>query len=123
MFQIVQAEPAAIAVRAASWMDLPELAQRLAAAIVECGGWMLSASTDATELSILFEFECDASLEMYVALVSCGLSINKRGHIDLTRLWQCARSQKESPCLHIGRIALTVFASGAEQLRAACAAR
>jgi hypothetical protein len=125
MFEIVQsqqAEPAVVAVRALSWMEPPELERRLAAAIVQCGGWVLdSTAINGRELKILFEFECDASLDMYVALVSCGLSVSKQGHMDLTRLWQCARNRNAGDCLHIARIALTAFASGADEVQVSCA--
>jgi hypothetical protein len=124
MFQIVQpqqAEPAVVAVRATSWMELPELAGRLATAITERGGWVLSSSKGEGELNLLFEFECGSSLDMYVALVSCGLSMSKRGHMGLTQLWQCARNRSNNSCLHIARIALTAFASGVEQVQVSCA--
>ncbi len=125
MFGIVQAqqaEPAVVAVRAVSGMETPELARHLAAAIVRCGGWILDNQwIGGTELRLLFEFECDVSLDVYAALVSCGLMVSKQGHIDLTRLWQCARNRKDVPCLHIARIALTAFAPGAEQVQVSCA--
>jgi hypothetical protein len=124
MFEIVQpqqAEPAMVAVRATSWMEPRELAGRLASAIAERGGWILSSTRGERELNLLFEFECDSSLDIYVALVSCGLSMSKQGHLDLTRMWQCARNGSDGSCPHIARIALTAFASGAEQVQVSCA--
>lgn len=69
----------------------------LTEAIVDCGGWVLSrsASDDGT-VSLLFEFERSACVDIYSGIVGAGLELDRSGHLRITELCQCTRSRKES---------------------------
>lgn len=68
----------------------------LTGVIVSCGGWVLSRSTsDRGVVSLLFEFERDACVDIYSGLVGAGLELSRTGHLRFTELCQCTRSRKE----------------------------
>lgn len=121
MFPIVperESAPATLSIRALSRLSLAQLARVLGPAILGNGGWVLERRSECEEqLDVLFEFPCDACLEMYGLLVSCGLEVSRAGHRELTSLWLCSRHRGASDCLHIARIALTVLAEGGRPLR------
>lgn len=85
--------PWALEMRAISAEEPVELVQTLTGAILGCGGWILSRGASDTGLvSLLFEFERQACVEIYTVLVAAGLELSQDGHIRFTELCQCTRS-------------------------------
>lgn len=73
------------------------LGQSLAGAILGCGGWILRRQvSDAGALNILFEFERQASMNIYSMLVAAGVELSQNGHLWFTDLCQCTlRNQRD----------------------------
>jgi hypothetical protein len=71
------------------------LVQSLTGAILGCGGWVLSrGANDTGAVSMLFEFERRACVEIYSLLIASGLELSQSGHVRFSELCQCTRSQQ-----------------------------
>lgn len=82
--------------KAVSTEEPSRLVQSLTGAILGCGGWVLSRGANDTGLiNMLFEFERQACVDIYSLLIAAGLELSPNGHMRLTELCQCTRSQ---PC-------------------------
>lgn len=44
-------------------------------------------------MTLLFEFERHACVDVYSALIAAGLELSQHGHLRLTELCQCTRNQ------------------------------
>jgi hypothetical protein len=85
--------PWAMQMGAASIEEPGRLVQTLTGAILGCGGWVLGrGANDTGTVSILFEFERAACVEIYCLLVAAGLELSQNGHWRFTELCQCTRS-------------------------------
>ena len=81
--------------KAVSIEEPSRLVQGLTGAILGCGGWVLSrGANDAGMVSMLFEFERQACVDMYSLLIAAGLELSQNGHIRFTELCQCTRSHQ-----------------------------
>ncbi|HEU5457483.1 MAG TPA: hypothetical protein VFU68_02575 [Terracidiphilus sp.] len=90
--QPAQHFPWALQMRAVSTEEPERLVQTLTGAILGCGGWMLSrGASDTGVVSLLFEFERHACLDIYSVLVGTGLELSQDGHSQMTELYQCTR--------------------------------
>jgi hypothetical protein len=90
--------PWAMQLKAVSMEDPSRLVRALTGAILGCGGWVLSRSAnDSGLLTILFEFERCACVDVYSVLIAAGLELSPNGHLRFTELCQCTRSQHR-PC-------------------------
>jgi hypothetical protein len=88
--------PWALQMRAVSASKPERLIQTLTGAILGCGGWVLSrGASDTGVVSLLFEFERHACLDIYSILVGAGLELSQNGHSQLTELYQCTRLSAE----------------------------
>lgn len=88
--------PWALQMHAIALSEPDRLLPILTGAIVSCGGWVLSRSTsDRGFVSVLFEFERDACVDIYSGLVGAGLELSRTGHLRFTELCQCTLSQRE----------------------------
>ncbi|HEX8712126.1 MAG TPA: hypothetical protein VF730_09655 [Terracidiphilus sp.] len=101
MPEITAAEPMSIPwamrMKAVSTEEPFRLVRSLAGAILGCGGWVLSRdATDSGTISLLFEFERQACLDIYSVLIASGVELSPTGHLRLTSLCQCTRSQGQS---------------------------
>ncbi len=86
--------PWAMEMKAISIEDPCRLVQNLTGAILGCGGWVLSrGANDTGTVSMLFEFERQACVEIYSLLIAAGLELSQSGQIRFTELCQCTRSQ------------------------------
>jgi len=73
------------------------LVKTLTGAILGCGGWVLSrGANDTGTVSMLFEFERQACVEIYSVLIAAGLDLSQSGHIRFTELCQCTRSHQQN---------------------------
>jgi hypothetical protein len=101
--------PWAIQMKAISIEEPSRLVQTLTGAILGCGGWVLSrGANDAGAVSMLFEFERHACLDIYSALIAAGLELSQIGHIRFTELCQCTRSHQQDCGSEIASIDLEI---------------
>jgi hypothetical protein len=101
--------PWAMQMKAVSIEEPSRLVQRLTGAIHGCGGWVLSRGTNDTGMiSMLFEFERQACVDIYSILVGAGLELSPNGHLRFTELCQCTRSQPRDCGTEIASIDLEV---------------
>jgi hypothetical protein len=107
--------PWAIQIEAISADDPRRLVRVLTGAILGCGGWVLSRSTnDAGVVTIVFEFERHACLDVYTVLIAAGIELDRSGHIRFTELCQCTRLRTPECDSDIASIELEIktFAPG-----------
>jgi hypothetical protein len=71
------------------------LVQTLTGAILGCGGWVLCrGANDTGTITMLFEFERHACIDIYSVLIGAGLELSQSGHMRFTELCQCTRNHK-----------------------------
>ena len=110
--------PWALEIQAVSSVEPSNLVRSLTGAILGCGGWVLTRSTtDTGRVNILFEFERGACLEIYTAVIACGIELSRNGHIRMTELCHCTRHQL-SECG--GQIASMELEIQSNSLKIAC---
>jgi hypothetical protein len=84
--------PWAMQMKAISVEEPAHLVKSLTGAILACGGWVLSrGANDTGTVSMLFEFERQACVEIYSVLIAAGIDLSQAGHIRFTELCQCTR--------------------------------
>ena len=107
--------PWAMQMKAVSTEDPSRLLQALTGAVLGCGGWVLSrGANDTGRVNMLFEFERQACVEIYTILIASGLELSQSGHIRLTELCQCTRSQQRDCGAEIASVDLEVQTFPAE---------
>ena len=85
--------PWAMQMKAISIEEPARLVQTLTGAILGCGGWVLSrGANDTGTVTLLFEFERQACVDIYSVMIAAGLELSQSGHIRFTELCQCTRS-------------------------------
>jgi len=91
--------------------DEPErLVRYLTGALLACGGWVLSRSTQGGEAADLdFEFARASCVEIYSVLVATGLELSRNSHLQLAELCHCTRNLIESHAFDIVRVDLVVY--------------
>lgn len=95
--------------KAISTEEPSRLAQMLTGAILGCGGWVLSrGASDSGMVTMLFEFERQACVEIYSVLIGAGLELSRGGHIRFTELCQCTRSHPRECGAEIASIDLEI---------------
>lgn len=95
--------------KAVSVEEPSRLVQKLTGAILGCGGWVLSrGANDSGTVSMLFEFERQACLDIYSVLIAAGLELSQNGHIRLTELCQCTRIQPRDCGTEIASVDLEI---------------
>ncbi|MDR3775146.1 MAG: hypothetical protein P4L26_17460 [Terracidiphilus sp.] len=101
--------PWAMEMKAISIEEPSRLVQNLTGAILGCGGWVLSrGANDTGTVSMLFEFERQACVEIYSLLIAAGLELSQSGHIRFTELCQCTRSQQKECGTEIASVDLEI---------------
>jgi hypothetical protein len=105
-----QAEiPWAMHLQAIALEEPDRLIRALTGVIISAGGWVLSrGSTDAGVVSLLFEFERSACVDIYSGLVGVGLELSRSGHLRFTELCQCTRSSQSDCGAEIASIDLEI---------------
>ncbi len=85
--------PWTMQLRAVSAEDPARLVQSLTGAILGCGGWVLSrGASNSGVVSLLFEFERQACIDIYSVLIGAGLELSRSAHVHFTELCQCTRN-------------------------------
>jgi len=101
--------PWATGMKAASIEEPARLVPTLTGAILGCGGWVLSRScNDTGKVTMLFEFERQACVEIYTVLVSAGVELSRSDHIWLTELCQCTSNNRNDCGTEIASIELEI---------------
>jgi hypothetical protein len=101
--------PWAMQMQAVSLEAPDRLLRSVTDAIVSCGGWVLSRSaTDMGVVTLLFEFERAACVDVYSGLIGAGLELSRAGHLRFTELCQCTRSGRQERGAEIASIELEV---------------
>jgi hypothetical protein len=96
-------------INAISVEEPSRLVQTLTGAILGCGGWVLSrGANDTGTVTILFEFERQACVEIYSMLIASGLELSQSGHIRFTEFCLCTRSHQKDCGTEIASIDLEV---------------
>jgi hypothetical protein len=116
--------PWAMEMKAISVEEPSRLVQTLTGAVLASGGWVLSrGANDAGMVSMLFEFERQACVEIYTMLIAAGLELSQGGHIRFTELCQCTRLHQKDCGTEIASIDLEIQTLPMEiQRGAACKA-
>jgi len=85
------------------------LVRVLTGGILGCGGWVLSrGASDSGRVSLLFEFERQACVDIYTVLIASGIELTQIGHIRFTELCQCTRLRPEACYGEIASIDLEI---------------
>jgi hypothetical protein len=101
--------PWAMQMKATSLEEPSHLVQTLTGAILGCGGWVLSRGTNESgAISMLFEFERQACVEIYSVMIAAGLELSQSGHIRFTELCQCTRSHMQDCNTEIASVELEI---------------
>jgi hypothetical protein len=101
--------PWAMQMKAISIEEPSRMVQTLTGAILGCGGWVLSrGANDTGTVSMLFEFERQACVEIYIVLIAVGLELSQSGHIRFTELCQCTRNHLRDCGMEIASVDLEI---------------
>ena len=101
--------PWAMQMKAISIEEPSRLVQTLTGAILGCGGWVLSrGANDSGTVSMLFEFERQACVDIYSVMIASGLELSTSGHIRFTELCQCTRNNSHDCGSEIASIDLEI---------------
>jgi hypothetical protein len=101
--------PWAMQMKAVSIEEPSRLVQTLTGAILGCGGWVLSrGASDSGTVTMLFEFERQACVDIYSVMIAAGLELSQSGHIRFTELCQCTRSNRQECGTEIASIDLEI---------------
>jgi len=103
------AVPWALEMKAVSGEEPSRLVKTLTGGILGCGGWVLCrGASDSGIVSMLFEFERQACLDIYSVLIAAGIELSQNGHVRFTELWQCTRSLQQECGSEIASVDLEV---------------
>ena len=104
--------------RAISSEEPSRLLQILSGAILGCGGWVIHrAANGIGTVDISFEFERQASLEIYSVLVATGVELGQSGHNRFLQLCQCTRDRLKECGTEIACVNLEIVTDPAELIR------
>jgi hypothetical protein len=88
--------PWVLEMKAVSHQEPERLVRTLTGAILGLGGWVLSRGcSDTGKITMLFEFERHACLDIYSMLVATGVELGANEHLRLTDLYRCTQD-----CIH-----------------------
>ena len=101
--------PWALEMKAVSGEEPSRLVKSLTGGILGCGGWVLSrGASDTGTVTLLFEFERQACVDIYSVLIAAGIELSRAGHVRFTELCQCTRSQTRDCGTEIASVDLEV---------------
>ncbi len=100
--------------------DQPDrLVRYLTGALLACGGWVLTRTTQGNQAAELdFEFARASCVEIYAVLIAAGLELSRDSHLQMTELCHCTKNLIESKAFDIARADLVVYNDNAKQARA-----
>jgi hypothetical protein len=105
--------PWALEMKAVSQVEPARLVRTLAGAILGLGGWILRRDcNDTGKVTMLFEFERHACIDIYSMLVATGVELGASEHLQLTELCQCTQGRNDACGDEIASIELEIITSG-----------
>ncbi len=114
--------PWAMQMKAVSIEEPSRLVKNLTGAILGSGGWVLSrGANDTGTVSMLFEFERQACVDIYSVLIAAGLELSQSGHIRFTELCQCTRSHQQDCGTEIASVDLEIQTFPVEMMQSTLA--
>ncbi len=117
--QMIPPEGWSIQMRAISMEDPIDVLENLSNAVLNCGGWILSrGANDSGVVNMLFEFERQACIDIYGAVVGTGLELSQSGHIRFTELCHCTLFQTDEHAHEVAGIELEIQAFSNDLLQA-----
>ena len=78
---------------------------------------MSRGADDSGTVNLLFEFERQACVDIYSVMIAAGLELSQSGHIRITELCQCTRSNKRQCGTEIASIDLEIQTFPVERVR------
>jgi hypothetical protein len=88
----------------------------LTGALLACGGWVLTRTTEDNGVVALdFEFARAACVEVYAVLIGCGLDLSRDSHLRMAELCQCTKNLIETRAFDITRVDLVVYRDGSKR--------
>lgn len=90
------------------------LVRFLTGALLSCGGWVLTRSTQEREAEVDFEFARASCVEIYAVLIASGLELSRESHLQLAELCHCTKNLMESRAFEIARVNLVVYHSASK---------
>jgi hypothetical protein len=93
--------------------DEPErLVRYLTGALLSCGGWILTRTTQGNQAAELdFEFARAACVEIYAVLIAAGLELSRDSHLQMADLCHCTKNLIATRAFDIARIGLIIYPS------------
>lgn len=98
--------------------DQPErLVRFLTGALLACGGWVLTRTTQGSQAQpnqsaeLDFEFARASCIEIYAVLLAAGLTLSRDSHVQLADLCHCTRNLIHTCAFDIARVELVVYHS------------
>lgn len=104
--------PWALEIKAVSTVEPSQLVRMATGAILGCGGWVLTRSmSDSGRVTILFEFERHACMDIYTVLIASGIELSRTGHLRMTELCQCTLNHLSACGAEIASIEIEIQTS------------
>lgn len=101
--------PWAMEMKAVSVEEPSRLVKTLTGGILGCGGWVLSRGANDTGIvTMLFEFERQACVDIYSVLIAAGVELSRTAHLRFTELCQCTHSHPRDCGTEIASVDLEV---------------
>jgi hypothetical protein len=96
--------------------DEPQrLVRFLTGALLACGGWVLTRTTQGNQAAELdFEFARASCVEIYAVLIAAGLELSRDSHLQMADLCHCTKNLIETRAWDIARVGLVVYHSGSK---------
>jgi hypothetical protein len=92
--------------------DPQRLLRFLTGVLLGCGGWILTRTTEGSDLAALdFEFARASCVEIYGALIASGLELSRDSHLRMAELCHCTRNLIGSKAYDVARIDLVIYSN------------
>jgi hypothetical protein len=84
-----------------SYEERHGLLPTLTSAFSDCGGWILDRKTlSSSTMEFRIEIQLRAVVDLYSAILACGLELTRNGHLGLTHLCTCRKNLAASADLN-----------------------
>jgi hypothetical protein len=101
--------------------DQPErLVRFLTGAVLACGGWVLTRTTQGSQAQpnpsaeLDFEFARASCVEIYAVLLAAGLELSRDSHLQLADLCHCTKNLIHTRAFDIARVEIVVYHSASK---------
>ena len=89
---------AQLEVRSFTYDDRREILKALGEAMNRSGCWLLERKAlSTTQMEYRFEVQLHSAVDLYIALIECGLELTRASHLELTELCML-RKHNQSQC-------------------------